>query len=220
MLLQCEDGAVKPTCILPSFRAGPSSASRRMNRPMLYSFPPLRLKPKPRWLRSSSTAKHPCGFQTRIPATEIAYVIRNQRSSEHSLLWLLISTFSSLTLIFINRHQSLGGNVSVHYELMKVCVCVCVVCTFLEPAVSNPMSFCRTEFFISLSPFLTQRRHFIPSPFSVSTAVTQQLFVMKICEYQHPHTATKALSVGFIMRRAETNVNPSKSPQLSQLSSR
>lgn len=35
------------TCIRPSLRAGPSSARRRMYRPMLYSFPPLRLKPKP-----------------------------------------------------------------------------------------------------------------------------------------------------------------------------
>lgn len=84
-------------------------------------------------------------------------------------------------------------------------VCVCVVCTCLEPAASNPMSFCRTEFFISLSPFLTQKRHFIPSPFSVSTAVTQRPLAAKICEYQHPHThthtAAEALSVGFILRR-------------------
>ena len=43
------------TWILPSLMAGPSSARRRMKSPMLYSFPPLRLKPKPRGPRSSST---------------------------------------------------------------------------------------------------------------------------------------------------------------------
>lgn len=64
------DKQIQLTCILPSLRAGPSSASRRINRPMLYSFPPLRLKPKPRWLRSSSTTKQPCSLQTRIWAFE------------------------------------------------------------------------------------------------------------------------------------------------------
>ena len=61
-------GVTLLTCILPSFSAGPSSASRRMYRPMLYSFPPLRLKPKPRWLRSSSTTKQPCCLQTKKDA--------------------------------------------------------------------------------------------------------------------------------------------------------
>lgn len=43
------------TWILPSLMAGPSSARRRMNSPMLYSFPPRRLNPKPRGPLSSST---------------------------------------------------------------------------------------------------------------------------------------------------------------------
>lgn len=51
----------KLTCTLPSLTAGPSSASRRMNKPMLYSFPPRRLNPNPRGPLSSSTGKQP-GF--------------------------------------------------------------------------------------------------------------------------------------------------------------
>lgn len=53
--------AAKLTWTLPSLTAGPSSASRRMNKPMLYSFPPRRLNPNPRGPLSSSTGKQP-GF--------------------------------------------------------------------------------------------------------------------------------------------------------------
>jgi len=51
----------KLTCTLPSLTAGPSSASRRMNKPMLYSFPPRRLNPNPLGPLSNSTGKQP-GF--------------------------------------------------------------------------------------------------------------------------------------------------------------
>lgn len=51
----------KLTWTLPSLTAGPSSARRRMNKPMLYSFPPRRLNPNPRGPLSSSTGKQP-GF--------------------------------------------------------------------------------------------------------------------------------------------------------------
>lgn len=47
------------TWILPSSWAGPSSASLRMYRPMLYSVPPRRLKPKPLGLLSNSTVRQP-----------------------------------------------------------------------------------------------------------------------------------------------------------------
>lgn len=47
------------TWILPSSRAGPSSANLKMYRPMLYSVPPRRLKPKPLGPLSNSTVRQP-----------------------------------------------------------------------------------------------------------------------------------------------------------------
>lgn len=50
-------GGGERTLILPLRTAGPSSASRRTNRSILYSRPPRMLKPKPLTLFSSSTVK-------------------------------------------------------------------------------------------------------------------------------------------------------------------
>lgn len=139
------------TCILPSLRAGPSSANRRMNRPMLYSFPPLRLKPKPRWLRSSSTTKQPCTSQThrtwalffRLTVVKVCQISHNHCC----LKWQL----------FTHSHSELGwvNHVTLERRIMQMDVNL----TGLEPGMmSVPISFGKREFFISVSPFLLKKK--------------------------------------------------------------
>lgn len=56
-VLQSGQEVMSLTLILPLRMAGPSSASRKTNRSILYSRPPRILKPKPFTLFSSSTVK-------------------------------------------------------------------------------------------------------------------------------------------------------------------